>query len=121
MAEYIDRDAFLAGQRHLFCDNCEKRKGMKNGKIRFLYGIGDAPCRACDIEDVLDNVEDFPAADVVERKKGKWIKETNPTLGACLQEVYICSVCGVASGCQYSVRRSFCPNCGADMREDGET
>ena len=66
---------------------------------------------------IKSNLKKLPAADVVERKTGKWIKETNPTLGACLQEVYICSVCGVASGCQYSVRRSFCPNCGADLRE----
>ena len=29
-------------------------KGMKNGKIRFLYEIGDASCRACDIGDTID-------------------------------------------------------------------
>lgn len=51
-----------------------------------------------------------------ERKHGEWKKVTNPTLGICLQEVYICSVCGIASGCQYSARRSFCPNCGARMK-----
>lgn len=27
---------------------------MKNGKIRFCYEIGDAPCRACDIGDAID-------------------------------------------------------------------
>jgi hypothetical protein len=27
---------------------------MKNGKIRFCYEIGDAPCRACDIGDTID-------------------------------------------------------------------
>lgn len=61
MAECIEREAFLAEQRHLYCENCARRK---NGKGKFVYEIGDAPCRACDIGDVLDAVEDFPAADV---------------------------------------------------------
>ena len=64
MAEYIERETFLAEQRHLYCENCARRKGMKNGKMRFVYGIGDAPCRSCGIDDILDAVEDFPAADV---------------------------------------------------------
>lgn len=62
--DYISREAFLAEKRHLYCENCARRKGMKNGKMKFIYEIGDAPCRACDIGDVLDDVEDFPAADV---------------------------------------------------------
>lgn len=64
MDEYIDREAFLAEQRHLYCENCARRKGMKNGKMQFIYEIGDAPCRACGYGDVLDDIEDFPAADV---------------------------------------------------------
>ena len=59
--EYIEREAFLAEQRHLYCENCARRK---NEKGKFVYDIGDAPCRACDIMDVLDAVEDAPAADV---------------------------------------------------------
>ena len=62
--EYISREAFLAEQRHLYCENCARRKGMKNGKMKFVYEIGDAPCRACGIGDVLDDVESFHAADV---------------------------------------------------------
>lgn len=64
MAEYIDREAFVKEQRHLYCENCARRKGMKNGKMRFVYEIGDAPCRACGYGDVLDDLEDYPAADV---------------------------------------------------------
>lgn len=67
MDEFIDRQEFLEAQRHLYCENCEKRKGMKRGKMQFVYEIGDAPCRSCGYGDVLDNLEDFPAADVVSR------------------------------------------------------
>ena len=67
MAEYIDREAFIAQKRELYCKDCERRKGMKNGKYRILYDVGDVPCRACGIEDVLSDVEDFPAADVVSK------------------------------------------------------
>lgn len=66
MAEYIDKQAFLEEQRHLYCESCEKRKGIKRGKMQFVYEIGDAPCRSCGYGDVLDNLEDFPAADVCE-------------------------------------------------------
>lgn len=68
MAEYIEREAFIEAKRKQYCADCDRRKGMKNGKMRFCYEIGDAPCRACDIDDMLNYVEDFPAADVVEVK-----------------------------------------------------
>lgn len=58
--DLIDRDEFIAEQRHLYCENCERRKGMKNGKMKFVYDIGDAPCRACGYGDVLDDIDDAP-------------------------------------------------------------
>ena len=50
----IDADATIKYLREFRCKDCDKRKGMKNGKIQFCYEIGDAPCRACDIGDVID-------------------------------------------------------------------
>ena len=50
----IDADATIKYLREFRCKDCDKRKGMKNGKIRFCYDIGDAPCRACDIGDTID-------------------------------------------------------------------
>ena len=98
MSDYISREAFLAEQRHMYCENCARRK---NGKGKFVYDIGDAPCRSCDICDVLDAVEDAPAADVRPVKRGKWIDGNT------------CSLCGTAIvGC-----KNFCPNCGAMMEE----
>ena len=61
MSEYISREAFLEKERRLYCQDCSRRKNSK-GKI--VYEIGDAPCRACGIGDVLDDFEDIPAADV---------------------------------------------------------
>ena len=50
----IDADATIKYLREFRCKDCDKRKGMKNGKIKFCYEIGDAPCRACDIGDTVD-------------------------------------------------------------------
>ena len=50
----IDADATIKYLREFRCKECDKRKGMKNGKIRFCYEIGEAPCRACDIGDTID-------------------------------------------------------------------
>lgn len=82
MAEYIDREAFLDAKRKLYCADCARRKGMKNGKFKTLYEIGDAPCRACGVNDVLEDVEDFPAADVVEARHGHWHVSFNVETGA---------------------------------------
>ena len=50
----IDADATINYLREYRCKDCDRRKGMKNGKIRFCYEIGEAPCRACDIGDTID-------------------------------------------------------------------
>lgn len=108
MAEYINRDAFLEQQRAWYCKDCCKRK---NTRGKFVYEIGEAPCRACDIGTMLDAVEDYPAADVVERKIGSWRHyEGELTCSECAVTIYddIMSLLGD------DVPR-FCPNCGAKM------
>ena len=62
MSELIDREDFIEQERKVYCENCDRRQGMKNGKLTFCYEIGDAPCRACWGEDILTDLEDFPAA-----------------------------------------------------------
>lgn len=112
MAEYIDKQAFLEEQRHLYCENCEKRKGIKRGKMRFVYEIGDAPCRSCGYGDVLDDLEDLPAADVRPVRRGKWsivyddfMKSHYDTCSCCGKEYF------GANGF------NFCPNCGCVMED----
>ena len=62
MSELVDKDAFLKQERKWYCENCDRRKGVKNGRKCFVYEIGEVPCRACDVDDVLDDLEDFPTA-----------------------------------------------------------
>ena len=64
MAEYIEREAFLADKKWLYCTDCDKRKGKKRGKMVTLYEIGEAPCKSCGIYDMLEEIEEYPAADV---------------------------------------------------------
>lgn len=111
MPEYIERDLFLDSKRHLYCENCARRK---NGNGKIVYAIGDAPCRACGIGDVLDDVEDFPAADVRPVVRGKWTSVFD--IGT------VCNQCGYdIEEHGYDVRTdgepNFCPNCGAWMEE----
>ena len=107
MAEYIDRDAFLTQERAWYCDNCDRRK---NSKGKTVYEIGEAPCRACDIGDVLDALEDYPAADVVERKTGKWILSQD-----CEYEYCTCSECGYDNGENWMIgsKIPYCEKCGS--------
>ena len=50
-------------------------------------------------------IKSIPSADVVERKKGEWFDRGSLSCR--------CSNCGCKANKEYS----FCPNCGADMRE----
>ena len=108
MTDYISREAFVKSQRHLYCENCARRKGMKRGKMQFVYEIGDAPCRACGYGDVIDDAEDFPAADVREVKRGRWTENVPPR-----DKRPRCSVCGELN----PWKSNYCPNCGAKMEE----
>ena len=76
----IDADATIKYLREFRCKDCDRRKGMKNGKILFCYEIGDVPCRACDIGDTIDYFLDediSPKVDAVQliRCKDCWKRE----------------------------------------------
>lgn len=117
MSEYISKEQFVTRFRKLLCEDCDRRKGIKNGKLKFCYEIGDAPCRACEIDDMLDRVEDFEPADVAPVKHGEWIED------GYYNESFVCSNCG--EPCRSFVlethkpRWKYCPICGAKMEVDG--
>jgi len=116
MAEYINRDAFLDQQRTWYCKDCNMRK---NTEGKTVYEIGEAPCRACHINDLLDEVENCPASDVVERKTGKWLKVNGYAIALTSDDEQItmpthkCSACGKPSLNVFYT--NYCPYCGAQM------
>ena len=61
-----------------------------------------------------DMVDEQPTIEP-QRKKGMWIEHNPHKWG--LGIVFECSECGEKIDCEPS---NFCPNCGADMREDAE-
>lgn len=114
--EYIEREAFLADKKWLYCTDCDKRKGKKRGKMVTLYEIGEAPCKSCGIHDMLEEVEDYPAADVRPVVRGEWIYRDDDYYG---WNMWACSACGdefvLTEGTPDMNEYHFCPNCGAWM------
>lgn len=68
-------------------------------------------------------IDDVPAADVRSVVHGRWIHTTQP-MGWRDEECAECSVCGEDfvldewAMDDFTNLMHFCPNCGADMRED---
>ena len=58
-----------------------------------------------DAEQILGDIEDFPVADVVEQKIGKWLPVENSTI-----DYGICSVCGYQAALYGN---KYCPRCGS--------
>ena len=72
---------------------------------------------------MIDILDDEPAADVRHVKRGEWERRLDTRFGPKLNDIIICSNCKVAFSTEDMFRRSFCPNCGADMRtvtDDGQ-
>lgn len=69
--------------------------------------------RNANVLSIRQAVRDVPAADVVERKKGKWAKQQKD-FDLCGVEYFACSQCGFECQLTYN----FCPDCGAKMDGD---
>ena len=104
----IDADALLDEVMDRHCNDCDRRKGIKNGKYRIIYSIGEAPCRACDVDDLKGEIEDAPT--IEPRNKGHWIK-ISPA------NIYECSECGKNVMTDDISAYDFCHGCGAEMTE----
>lgn len=67
---------------------------------------------------MIDILDDEPAADVRPVKRGEWVGEYDGYAdGMPVYDMWSCSVCGKRFD-EWDERPSwsFCPNCGADMR-----
>lgn len=79
----IDADALIDELTQRCCNNCIKRMGTKNGKREMVYEIGDAPCLACEVDDIKVELDDAPTIEAKIVVKGK---------GGVLH--LICPLCG---------------------------
>ena len=64
------------------------------------------------LSELVDTFAEIPSADVVESKRGEWIKLPSNGIGNTAE----CSVCHDSVYGYESC--NFCPNCGANMRGD---
>lgn len=84
-----------------------------------------APIMANAYRDMLSRVKNYPAADVVEVRHGKWIKGRkeklyyNDDMSGFYDFPVTCSVCKFDITDEGFYETDYCPNCGAKM--DGDT
>lgn len=93
MAEYIKREAL--------------KEYLYGGKFRDGCAGCDEPGEGC-IERIVDEIDNFPAADVAQVRRGKW---------GCYKpfcDGYPCSRCKLT----HRNCTAYCPNCGAKMEVD---
>jgi hypothetical protein len=83
MSELIDRQAFIENERKLYCEDCNRRKGKKDGKLTVCYEIGEVPCRSCWLDDALTDLEDFPTASPWHRVEEELPSEFQYVWAAC--------------------------------------
>ena len=114
----IDADALTDEIMERYCAECDNRKGIKNGKYRIIYEVGDAPCRACRMDDMKDELDNAPT--IEPERTGKWIRWYETKEDEAGTE-YIphcrCSKCGTEYDPHSSKFVSFCNVCGAKMEE----
>lgn len=102
----IDADETLNNIIERHCMECILRKGMKNGKMRVLYDIGEAPCRACLIDDMKSMIDDAPTVDavpVIRCKDCKYLRLTG-TIWRC-QNRSVMMLCEMDDFCSRAERK----------------
>ena len=101
MAEYIERGAAYRAIE-IACNGCPCEKT-----------VAGSVCHDCSIMKAKSELQALPAADVRPVVRGEWIPA--PEKGDC---IYRCSQCGYEIDSYLCEAKNFCPNCGADMREE---
>ena len=99
MAEYIKREAVM----QKFADHVERSNNSDFAPVPTW-------------NQAVQIVEDFPAADVVERKHGKWVEDEDGCV-CCSLCLNPCEINGITGEFLYS---PYCSECGADMRGDDD-
>lgn len=100
MSEYLDKEAFKKSVEERYCKPCKAEKKDHNG----------CWCRACWVDDMLDEVECFQSADVAPVVRTLWAH-----LGG---DEWCCPVCGfviTTEGSWDKPTKKYCEDCGAKM------
>lgn len=100
MDEYIDKEAFKKSVEERYCKPCKAEGKDHNG----------CWCRACWVDDMLDDVDCFQPADVAPVVRGRWAH-----LGG---DEWCCSACGfviTTEGSWDKPTKKYCEDCGAKM------
>lgn len=101
MTEYIDKAAFKKSVEGRYCKPCKADGKDHNG----------CWCRACWVDDMLDEVECFQPADVAPVVHAEWV-----VCGDGDNVPWMCSHCCKTTAHKYKViYGKYCPNCGARM------
>ena len=87
--EYLERNALIERIKKVYCNGCESYNGVR--------------CRACDIGDAIDVVENAPTA--LERT-AEWIVQDDTFTR------FECSGCHTKN---HHTLWDYCPSCGAKM------
>ena len=94
----IDVEAFSKEMKNRYCTNCDSYNGVR--------------CRACWVDDMISDVEDFPTVDAEPVRHGHWVRYR------CFIK---CSSCGKlfreTNGARSPTTFLYCPECGAKMDE----
>lgn len=105
MNEYIDRGRFKESVEERYCKPCKEEGKDYNG----------CRCRACWVDDMIDEVDCFQPADVAPVVHGRWIED---------HDYLKCAECGVMVQWDFTFfdigSWNYCPNCGAKMDGGGE-
>lgn len=110
MADYIDMEAFKKSVEELYCKPCKAEGKDHNG----------CWCRACWVDDMLDEVECFSPSDVAPVVHGRWLTWEEMFPGKTPKKKnnlgVFCSSCKNHADNMFD----FCPHCGARMDGDAE-
>ena len=106
MAEFINREAFKKSVEERYCKPCKAEGKDHNG----------CWCRACWVDDMLDEVECFQPSDVAPVVHGRWDDSGRYTFPSGDVAVR-CTNCGCAlTKSEYRLYTwNYCPICGAKM------
>lgn len=110
MADYIDKEKLLAE-----FDKQSKSADEHGRDFRFCFKSNGVPCTEWDVVTLI--VEDFQTEDVKPVVRGKWIEvgefeQCSVCLGTRLKQIE------TYYGAVTWIKTNYCPNCGADMREE---